>query len=372
LFGADADKYKTISNTYLMTEYNNNLGDPSLKGKNIYDTINIFDPSTFNKRNDIPDLAIERVTTSPILRYGIYVQDLMAIGSKLKILAGVRYSYQNNQQARVDSVVKGKTGYVAGYTSDAFSPRAGIVYQPWKNVSLFTSYTNTFAVNTGKDIYDQPLPPSIIDQFEAGAKTDLLRGLLSANITLYKIINSNLAQTALTLSDGSQNSNSNIKELAGEVTSKGVEVDIATKSIKGFTLLAGYSYNDTRYTKANNKSFNTGDRLRYNPAHTANAHIFYAFSPKTTLHGFNMGLGSYYVGDRLAGRNPSTTSPTNKLIPLPDYFLFDVSAGYDENKFSVRLKMTNVLNKLSYNVHDDNSVNPIAPNQFAATVSYRL
>jgi hypothetical protein len=46
-----------------------------------------------------------------------------------------------------------------------------------------------------------------------------------------------------------------------------------------------------------------------------------------------MGLGSYYVGDRLAGRNPSTTSPTNKLIPLPDYFLFDVSAGYDEINF---------------------------------------
>jgi iron complex outermembrane receptor protein len=42
LFGADADKYKTISNTYLMTEYNNNLGDANLKGKNIYDTINIF------------------------------------------------------------------------------------------------------------------------------------------------------------------------------------------------------------------------------------------------------------------------------------------------------------------------------------------
>ncbi|MEP7376911.1 MAG: TonB-dependent receptor [Chitinophagaceae bacterium] len=372
LFGADADKYRTVSNTYLMTEYNNNLSNASLKGKNIYDTINIFDPSTFNKRNDIPNLAIDRVTTSPILRYGIYVQDLVAISSKLKVLAGVRYSYQNNQQARVDSVAKGKTGYVAAYTSDAFSPRAGIVYQPWKNVSLFTSYTNTFAVNTGKDIYDQLLPASIIDQFEVGAKTDLFRGLLSTNVTLYKIINSNLAQTALTLSDGSLNSNSNIKELAGEVTSKGIEIDISTKSIQGVTILAGYSYNDTRYTKANNKSFHTGDRLRYNPAHTANAHIFYTFSPKTALRGFNMGLGTYYVGDRLAGRNPSTTSPTNKLMPLPDYFLFDISAGYAVNKFSVRLKMTNLLNKLSYNVHDDNSVNPIAPNQFAATVSYRL
>ncbi len=372
LFGADADKYRTISNTYLLTGYNDNSGNTAIKGKNVYDTINIFDPATFNTRDDIPDLAVDRITTSPIQRYGVYVQDLIAVTNKLKVLAGVRYSYQNNKQARVDSLAKGGTGYVAAYTSDAFSPRVGIVYQPWKNVSVFSSYTNTFSVNTGRDIYDQQLPASIIDQYEVGAKTDLLRGLLSANVTLYKIINSNMAQTALTLADGTNNSNSNIKELAGEVTSKGVEVDLATKSINGFTVLAGYSYNDTRYTKANSKSFQTGDRLRYNPAHTANAHIFYAFSPKTGLRGFNIGFGTYYVGDRLAGRNPSTSSPANKLIPLPDYFLLEASTGYTGNKFSVRVKMTNLSDKLSYNAHDDNSVNPIAPRQFAATVAYRL
>ena len=372
LFGADADKYKTVSNTYLLTGYNDNSGNASIKGKNVYDTINIFDPSTFNTRNDIPDLATDRITTSPIQRYGIYIQDLVAISSKLKLLAGVRYSYQNNQQARVDSVMKGTIGYVAAYTSDAFSPRLGIVYQPWKTVSVFTSYTSTFSVNTGRDIYDQQLPASIIDQYEAGVKTDLFRRLLSVNVTLYKIINSNMAQTALTLADGTNNSNSNIKELAGEVTSKGIELDIATKSINGFTILAGYSYNDTRYTESNNKNFTTGDRLRYNPAHTANANVFYAFSPKAALNGFNIGLGAYYVGDRVAGRNPSTTNPGYKLMPLPNYFLFDVSAGYAVSKFSVRVKMTNLLSKLSYNVHDDNSVNPIAPRQFAATVSYKL
>ena len=372
LLGADADKYKTVSNTYLLTGYNDNLGNSSIKGKNIYDTINIFDPSTFNTRNDIPDLATDRITTSPIQRYGIYIQDLVAISSKLKLLAGVRYSYQNNQEARVDSVLKGTTGYVAAYASDAFSPRLGIVYQPWKTVSVFTSYTSTFSVNTGMDIYGQQLPASIIDQYEAGVKTDLFRRLLSVNVTLYKIINSNMAQTALTLADGTDNSNSNIKELAGEVTSKGIELDIATKSINGFTILAGYSYNDTRYTQSNNKNFTTGDRLRYNPAHTANANIFYAFSPKAALNGFYVGFGTYYVGDRVAGRNPSSTNPGYKLMPLPDYLLFDVSAGYAVSKFSVRLKMTNLLSKLSYNVHDDNSVNPIAPRQFAATVAYKL
>ena len=34
--------------------------------------------------------------------------------------------------------------------------------------------------------------------------------------------------------------------------------------------------------------------------------------------------------------------------------------------------MANLLNELTYNAHDDNSINPIAPRNFAATLSYKL
>jgi len=59
-------------------------------------------------------------------------------------------------------------------------------------------------------------------------------------------------------------------------------------------------------------------------------------------------------------------------MELPDYTLFDLSAGYSSDKYSVRVKLSNVFDKLSYNVHDDNSVNPIVPRQFAATVAYKF
>lgn len=42
-------------------------------------------------------------------------------------------------------------------------------------------------------------------------------------------MNDNFAQTALILADGITNGNTTIKKLAGEVTSKGVELNIATK-----------------------------------------------------------------------------------------------------------------------------------------------
>jgi len=59
-------------------------------------------------------------------------------------------------------------------------------------------------------------------------------------------------------------------------------------------------------------------------------------------------------------------------MPIQDYFQFDASLGYSIQKFSVRLKLSNLFNQLSYYVHDDNSVNPIAPRQFAMTASVKL
>ncbi len=70
---------------------------------------------------------------------------------------------------------------------------------------------------------------------------------MSANVTAYQIKNSNLAQTSLV----GGNTNANVRELAGEVTSRGVEVDLKSMQLGGFSFLGGYSYNLTKYT-ANN------------------------------------------------------------------------------------------------------------------------
>ena len=77
---------------------------------------------------------------------------------------------------------------------DAFTPRFGIVYQPLKTTSLFASYANSFNLNSGRDINFSPLKPSMINQYEAGVKNDFWDGLVSANVTLYQIVNSNQSQ----------------------------------------------------------------------------------------------------------------------------------------------------------------------------------
>ncbi|HYF01955.1 MAG TPA: TonB-dependent receptor, partial [Patescibacteria group bacterium] len=352
LIGADADKYNTATTSF------NTLSR--------YDSINIYDLSMYRQRADIPDLSRNTRTKSPINRAGVYVQDLLSVFEQVKILVGVRWSYQETA-SNVYNYAKDTTTNSVSF-DDAITPRFGIVYQPLKNISLFTSYANSFTLNSGVDISSNALPPSYMAQYEVGFKSDLFDGLLSANITAYQIINSNLAQTNL----ANGNTNSNVKELAGEVVSKGIEVDVMTRVFAGISLLAGYSYNDTRYTKSN--IYIEGSKLRYNPAHTANASIFYTFATENWINGLNLGLSAFYIGERAAGRSTRLTvaNDTYKLIDVPAFTQLDASAGYNFSTISFRFKVSNLLNELSYYIHDDNSVNPIAPRMFTTTLSYRL
>ncbi len=361
LFGADADQYRTNTTAY------NPLA--------VYDTINIYNLNQYRQRridgpSDRPTLTARTRTQAPIDRAGVYVQDLVAFSEKIKLLAGLRYSYQQTG-SNVLTYADNKTTSVTTF-ADAFTPRLGLVYQPVPTTSLFVSYANSFNTNTGVDISGNALPPSFINQYEAGVKNDLFNGLVSANVTAYQIKNSNLAQTSLQ----NGNTNSNIKELAGEVTSQGVEVDLKTKSFRGLSFMGGYSYNQTKYTASN--IYIVGSLLRYNPNHTANASVYYTVQrgnlySSRWAKGLNLGLTAFYMGERVAGRSTRLTvnNDAYRLMPIPAYTQLDASVGYSFSRLSVRAKLSNVLNVLSYNVHDDNSVNPIAPRMVSATVSYR-
>ena len=396
LVGADADQYNTNALSYFAQAY---------------DSLNVLDPSRKlgtprNRVSGYNDLRYNTRTLGNTRRAGFYAQDLISLLDNVKLLAGVRWSYQetpsdvyNYRTPVVDAnnkAVLDAAGQPLLTTSvrenrrydNAFSPRLGLVYQPIKTTAIFASYSNSFAPNTGIDTQGQNLAPSLIDQYEVGIKNDLFKGAVSANVTAYRIVNSNQSQTVLqylggtTLNPAFNASYPTAQELAGEVTSKGVEVDVQTRPYQGLSLITGYSYNQTTYTRSN--LYAVGSRLRYNPAHTANLSLFYtfgnAFGDNAFLRGLTAGVTSYYVGDRLAGRNPrqqydrqgNLLVDTNKYIAAPNYFLFDASLGYAYERFSVRFKMANLLNELSYNLHDDNSVNPIAPRSFSATLGYKL
>ncbi|MBK0403388.1 TonB-dependent receptor [Adhaeribacter sp. BT258] len=367
LVGADAERYMNITNGF------NVLG---LRKGGVYDSINVFDPNRFEARTDLPETTNITRTETPTYRYGVFAQDLISISEKFKVLAGLRWSYQEAAQAKIYDLEKDTvtTGAKAKY-DQAFSPRVGLVYQPSAATSVFASYSNNFTTNAGTDIYGNNLKPSIIDQYEVGVKNDLIKGRLSANVTIYRILNNDLAQMARFDKDGKENANANFKEFTGQTTSDGAEIDLNGTLLPGLNFLAGYSYNFMRYTKTpgNKGSYKEGERLVNNPAHTGNASLFYTFSTDK-LKGLKVGVSGFYTGARNAGWNNTygQTQQFSRLIKVDGFTTFDLTAGYTYKQISLLAKMSNITNELNYYVHENYSVNPIAPRQFVTTVSYKF
>ncbi|MFC4262537.1 TonB-dependent siderophore receptor [Ferruginibacter yonginensis] len=362
LTGMDADHYFTTNYTF---------NNPTT-----YDKINILDPNKFTPRTDIPAASkVTRVQT-PIYRMGAYVQDLITLSPKFNVLAGIRWSQQQSKAATTKYILKDSIAKSIAKVDQAFSPRLGLVYRPTQTTSLFASYANSFNVNSGTDVFGNALAPSIVDQYEVGIKNELLQGRLSFNVTAYKIINNNLAQTAQFAADGvTPNNNSNLRELTGQTTSDGVEVDVQATPVKGLHIIAGYSYNNMRYTKVKEGKGNyiKGERLINTPANTANASITYAFHQQK-LNGLKVGVSTLYIGDRLGGWNNTQqqTQNYNRLINVKGFTTVDVMVGYVYKRFSLQTKLSNIFNVYNYYVHENYSVNPIAPTQFVSTLTYKL
>lgn len=353
-----------------------------------YDTVNIFNPATYQNEGPIPGNQNSKIVQTTTSRYGFFTQDLISITEKIKVLAGLRWSWQESQAKNYNYKLN---VYQAANdpnpiedpkrTDRAFSPKLGLVLQPTKTITVFGSYANSFSPNTGIDINGKTLAPSLIDQFETGVKTEFLKGLFATNVTLYLIDNNNLAQMASNLADGTVNSNSNIKTLSGETRSKGIEVDFTARPLEGLAINAGYSYNDMRYTKTNGLvgSFVEGDRLARTPNNTANLSFFYTVQ-KGFFKGVSLGSIANYIGDRIGGWNRdyvqlTPSSPItirDREIPISGYTTVDASVGYTYKQISLLCKVSNITNELNYTVHENYSVNPIAPRQVMASLKYKF
>ena len=345
----------------------------------IYDQVNIFDPSSYDQANEAPLLPSRatKIVKTETGRYGIYAQDLISFTDQFKVLAGIRYSYQEAKPVTYD--LEANTVKEEAIRNDrAFSPKVGLIYQPLKTLTLFSSYSNSFTPNTGVTIDNEAIKPSIIDQFEAGIKNEFLNGALTTNLTFYQIVNSNLAQMAEFDANGNINTNNQVKSLSGETTSKGFEIDITYKPLVDFNINAGYSYNDMRYTKTSGLtgSFIEGDRLTRTPQHTANLSFFYKL-PSGMFKNLSFGAIGNYTGNRVAGWN-NQINPTypngiyDREIPLNGYTSIDASVGYDWKNISILCKLSNITNELNYTVHENYSVNPIAPRQVMTSIRYKF
>ncbi|AZB10048.1 TonB-dependent receptor [Chryseobacterium sp. G0162] len=388
LIGADADYSQADAYTYNVTDPKNllYLDDPSTWG-------NIGMPnSTLSTRN--------RINTR---RIGIYAQDFISITKQLKVIAGLRWSYVENMPTLTTRfTLNDKIAVANSSTSDnALSPKVGLVYAPNDNLSVFATYTNSFASNAGytsdqfgtvntnqsttqvqnqlNNLSKQSIKPSTVDQYEIGIKKNFWNNALAVNLTAYQIMYNNYYQTYWFASSSNgapiTSTDTNLKEFAGNMRSRGVELDITGNPTENLSIIGGFSYNNSVYIDTPDKGYVENQRLVRTPATTANASVFYKFT--NYVKGLKIGAGVYYIGDRIAGWNDtkSTNSSRNnvsRMFDLKDYTTVSVSIGYEWQKFSIQGRVGNLFDVVNYNVHENYSVNPITPRNYYFTLTYKL
>ncbi|MCT4203560.1 TonB-dependent receptor [Elizabethkingia anophelis] len=378
LIGADSDYGTTDSYTYFNPSNNKTYGTGYIYGTGGGNGILYLDDTSTWSSGSIPASAIQDRNRIRTRRVGIYVQDFISLTKEFKVLAGLRWSYiQNMPTINTNFRTNTKKLVDNSSTSDqALSPKVGLVYMPNDNLSLFATYTNSFSANTGYDINRSTLKPTTIDQYEVGVKKNLWNNAIAVNLSAYQILYKNYYQTAELNAGGQPNSDPNMKEFAGKMRSRGVELDITGNPSKNLSLIGGISYNNSVYLDTpDNFGYVENQRIVRTPATTANLSAFYTL-PKY-IKGLKIGASFYYIGDRLAGWNDTkatnnSRNGVSRIFTLKDYTTFALSMGYDWKKFSIQAKVNNLFDTVNYNVHENYSVNPIAPRNYYFTLTYRL
>ncbi|WP_407500430.1 TonB-dependent siderophore receptor [Elizabethkingia anophelis] len=378
LIGADSDYGAADSYTYFNPSNNKTYGTGYIYGTGGGNGILYLDDTSTWSSGSIPASAIQDRNRIRTRRVGVYVQDFISLTKEFKVLAGLRWSYiQNMPTINTNFRTNTKKLVDNSSTSDqALSPKVGLVYMPNDNLSLFATYTNSFSANTGYDINRSTLKPTTIDQYEVGIKKNLWNNAIAVNLSAYQILYKNYYQTAELNAGGQPNSDPNMKEFAGKMRSRGIELDITGNPSKNLSLIGGISYNNSVYLDTpDNFGYVENQRIVRTPATTANLSAFYTL-PKY-IKGLKIGASFYYIGDRLAGWNDTkatnnSRNGVSRVFTLKDYTTFALSMGYDWKKFSIQAKVNNLFDTVNYNVHENYSVNPIAPRNYYFTLTYRL
>jgi iron complex outermembrane receptor protein len=222
------------------------------------------------------------------------------------------------------------------FEDQAPSWRAGVVYRLRPDVSVFAQAATSFepqSISAQNPLAGGPFDPTEGRMLEAGLKWELRNGRLQGSTALYRIVRTNILQAdprGDVSGDGVQD------QLAfGEVSSEGLEIDLAADLTRDWVATLSYAYNDTRITQTNGRTTITnsvGDRFANAPRHKFGFWTRYQFPAQ----GLAVALGGDYVDVR--------RSLSNQIVPA--YFVVDASLIYERAAWRALLRINNVLDEI--------------------------
>jgi len=238
--------------------------------------------------------------------YGWFMQDSIQLTEKWLVMGGLRYD--------AFDVFAGKGRPFVTNTDSSDSkliPRAGVVYKLTPNVSLYSSYTESFKPNSSIASQIGSLPPEQGKAWEVGSKVELSKGI-TGTLALFDITKRNVMVNELVNGE-------TVTRTAGRVRSQGVELDVAGNITDSLSLIGSYAYTDARVV---DDPDNKGKEMTNVARHTASLFMTQDLGSTGLYSGDNVRVGA---GARYVGRRPGDAANS---FNLDNYTVADAFAAY--------------------------------------------
>ena len=344
-------------------DYYNNFNDFDRVTVNLPAVNFIHTPSTYL----VSKFKVDSLTTSGTLRkennsdnsYAAYASDVFNITDNLMAMASLRVDrYQYNGVYNVTTGVTagglGAGGIQAGpYEQTSLSPKLGLVYEVIKDrVTLFGNYLNGFFNQSGQSKDGTPFKPEHGNQLEYGVKGDVFDHRLVGTVSYYDIKVANVLRT------DPNDANYSIQD--GTQLSKGLEVELTANPFKGLNIVAGYAYNDSKYTKSDS----TVKGLR--PAGSGPDKMVNFWVSYRIPEGKAKGLGAGFGGN--AGSMSYQTNTSTAKITIPSYTVLNATVFYDLPKVRFGVKVDNLTSEKTWSTR----LTPQPPARFTGSVALKF
>ncbi|RZJ26031.1 MAG: TonB-dependent siderophore receptor [Haliea sp.] len=321
----------------------------------------LFTPVSWNPSAP-PQPVISRFfygQTTRTQQNGIYGTARFKVADPLAVIVG----------ARMDSFDYFAVNTFTGVTSSRYAvknevtPYVGAVYDLNDTYSIYGSWTSVFNPQTAVDRAGVLLDPVTGVNKEIGIKGEYFGGALNVSAAVFDLRQQNLA-TTLPVAQCRPGLLS-CSEAAGEVQSRGFELEAAGALTPSWQVSAGYTFNSAKYTQAQGANA-VGTRFA-----TDRPTQLLRVSTNYRLPG---DLGKWRVGASVRSQNEMFR--TANTIKQGGYTIFDLMAGYKvSEKLDIRFNMTNVFDKNYYQAIGGSTDSASAfgePRNFSITAKYKF
>lgn len=296
--------------------------------------------------------AADSDQTIKLKTYSTYVQDSFHLTDQWILVGGLRYQYYDHMAGK---------GRPFNLNTDATGgkvvPRAGIVYKATPDLSFYANYSQSFTPQSSIASFIGSLPPETGQSYEVGTKFELFKGL-TGNIALYQITKQNVLYNDIV-------GGVTVAKTAGEVQSRGIDIDIAGQLTDRLSIIASYGLTDAEVKEdpdyAGNRPVNVA-------RHTGS--IFLAYDA-----GQIFGEDKFRFGGGVRGVSKRAGTQGNDY-DLPAYAVADAFASYTieyKQPVTIQLNLKNLFDETYYtsSIGTNNLGNQIGE-PFQATLSMRV